>query len=288
MKLLQRRTKREPFFFTGNNQQKLFGIAHLPENREVLSSAVLFCSPFAEEKLNSHRVFYNFANLLASKGILAMRFDYWGTGDSGGDFEQTTLSSRTQNIVSACSECRKRYNVESIALIGLRLGGNLALKALQTAGANCSIAWAPFPDVYKYLYDLLRANLSTQVARYKKVIKNREQLIADLKAGQFVNTDGYDLSWALFEQAPDYSLAHLLSENQRHPLLLIDIVKSSKRPTLSLKRLINQTKNVPGNVSLNVVQEIPFWNSGIPQYVVNPTGIFDMSMGWLLQQLRGS
>ena len=210
MRPKKKNIKLDPFYFSRENC-KLFGIVHLPLKRKCCTYAV-FCNPFAEEKINSHRLFFNYANELAELGILAMRFDYWGTGDSSGNFEDATFETRTRDILRACEVCREKYNCEEVILLGLRIGANLALKASSLFGYHC-IAWAPVPDLYHYLFDLLRINLTTQTSIYKKIVRNRNELIKDLKDGKLVSVDGYLLTWNLFAEAPDFSISGMITSS---------------------------------------------------------------------------
>ena len=67
--------------FINHNNYNLFGVIHEPEsiNKDVkLSTGIVFCYPFAEEKLISHRVFVNLARRLTKEGYYCFRFDYYG------------------------------------------------------------------------------------------------------------------------------------------------------------------------------------------------------------------
>lgn len=66
----------------------LFGIASVPD--KALARGVLIVVGGPQYRVGSHRQFVQLARALAEQGIAAMRFDYRGMGDSGGemrDFE---------------------------------------------------------------------------------------------------------------------------------------------------------------------------------------------------------
>src|SRR5262245_18163177 len=77
-----------PFYF-GRESSPLFGVFHAPARTTCLP-AFVFCHPFAEEKLWTHRVFVSFARRLAAEGYPVLRFDYMGNGDSAGDFRDSS------------------------------------------------------------------------------------------------------------------------------------------------------------------------------------------------------
>ena len=215
-----------------------------------------------------------------------MRFDYWGTGDSDGDFERATLTSRVQDIVSAYKLFKVRYCLDKIIFVGLRLGANLALKAASLTETSYCIAWAPVIDVYKYFFDLLRINLSTQTLQFKKIVKKREDLIEDLKAGRFVNIGGYNLTWTLFEQAEEYSLTNILNvlnDNKGFNLFLVDIVKNIKRSNRKLNQFAEQWLET---IASEIISLPPFWKGGIPQYISCPESLFEYSFSWMTQKLN--
>jgi len=272
----KRSNKIEPFFFRGNRGD-IFTIVHYPSLS--FGTAVIFCNPFAEEKLNSHRIYYNYANLLADRGILALRFDYWGTGDSDGDFYQASLESRTEDIISMVNMCHEKYSIKEIILLGLRLGGNLAMRAANLTKVEALILWAPILDVYNYFYELLRANLTSQSTVFKRILKDRKQLIEDLKNGGLVNIDGYDITWKLFENSHNYSLEEFNNITGNLKTLILDVMKNTARPNKYLSSFVKSVQNL----SLITVKEMPFWRNGLSKYIVQPINIFNSTDQWIFQ-----
>ena len=121
-----------PFFFDGNGY-RLFGVVHDPEV-EANSRGFVFCHPFAEEKLWTHRVFVNFARSLAQKGYHVLRFDYMGHGDSEGEFSDSSVETRLADIHSAVVWLQANRPVEvGTGLLGLALWGNAGLHGSREA-----------------------------------------------------------------------------------------------------------------------------------------------------------
>jgi uncharacterized OsmC-like protein/pimeloyl-ACP methyl ester carboxylesterase len=65
---------------------------------------------------------------LAERGIAALRFDFTGLGQSGGDFSDSTFSSNIDDLVCAARYLREHYAAPQI-LIGHSLGGAATLAA---------------------------------------------------------------------------------------------------------------------------------------------------------------
>ncbi|MEO0247938.1 MAG: alpha/beta hydrolase [candidate division WOR-3 bacterium] len=212
----------EPFFFDGPNG-KLFALLHRPAwgpegqakqrdwtgaESQSCSIGIVFCSPFAEEKLWAHRVFVNFGRLLAERGIAVLRFDYMGTGDSAGATEEATVETHLADIGAAAEELRKRARVRTVGLLGLRFGATLALLAVRRrlADADFLILWHPILKGEEYLQKCLRSHLATQMAAYKKILKTRAQILAEIAEGKPANIEGYLISSEFYRQAQSIDL----------------------------------------------------------------------------------
>ena len=129
-----------PFFF-GNSAEPLYGVYHPPTSARK-TEGVLLCPPFGQEYMRSHRAFRQLAYLLNKLGYPVLRFDYKGTGDSFGNPDDTSIENWIDNIVSASEELIASSNVESISLIGLRLGGLLATYACtRLDNAKTLVLW---------------------------------------------------------------------------------------------------------------------------------------------------
>ena len=99
-----------PLYF-GSKQRRLFGI-HEPAYAQVgPPRAVLLCHAWGSEYLNSYRSMRFVADQLVAAGFHVMRFDYYGSGDSGGETTEadlraggTTSSPQRRN----CKRCPTR------------------------------------------------------------------------------------------------------------------------------------------------------------------------------------
>ena len=90
----------------------------------------LICGPLSDEALNSYRPLVFLAEQLAGADIPALRLAYYGTGDSAGEDDESDrfnrwLRSITDGVAWLCAHCR----VESVTLIGYRIGASLAARA---------------------------------------------------------------------------------------------------------------------------------------------------------------
>ena len=174
-------------FFPNRRGKRLFYVADGPTHAAM---AWVFCSPLFEEKVFTQRVYRNFAGTLAGLGHRVLRFDYEGDGDSEGDTAETGTAELIEDIMAACQFVRDAGSIRSVGLFGLRFGGTLALLAATQTGAAQALAWCPITDGKTYFRDLLRFNLTTQLAAFHRIVTSPAQLRADLQAGRTVSILG--------------------------------------------------------------------------------------------------
>ena len=245
-----------PIFF-GDDGDQMFGVLHTPD-RKSPRSGLLLCHAFGEEKLWSHRVFVNLAREAANRGIAVFRFDFRGHGDSAGHSEDYSVDSYLRDIGDAADMFRRKFDdLDDVGLIGLRLGGTLAqLWASQNGLIKQLVLWEPILDGAKYMQELLRINLSTQLAVYGKVKKNREALVADMAKGTPANVDGYLLTSEFFEDCSKINLIDEPYQTTDARSLIVQIapnLKQKDRPDL-LKFCETHT-----GMEFLKVEEPPFW-----------------------------
>lgn len=115
----------EAFFF-GSPSSQLSGVYHAADALCDRYHGVVLCYPFGQEYMRAHCAFRKLAKSLSKKGYHVLRFDYRGTGDSGGDMNKVTAPDWLQDIECAVEELKDMTGVNRVALVGLRLGGLLA------------------------------------------------------------------------------------------------------------------------------------------------------------------
>jgi exosortase A-associated hydrolase 2 len=265
----------KPFYFPNNNYN-LFGVLHLPGTNPVTDGFV-FCHPFAEEKLWTHRVFVSFARELTKLGYAVLRFDYMGHGDSDGEFEESTVDSRLADINCAINQLKSEIpSLQEIGLLGLRFGATLAgLVAGQRDDIGKLILWEPVVDGSRYMIEVLRTNLTTQLAVFGRVTQKREKLIEQMKSGETVNVDGYEISYDLFEQGSKIELLdNALGFNG--DTLIVQLGKEGQMPREELKNLCIAYVNC----DLQLANEEPFWRE-IKRYYGRADDLYQVTNNWL-------
>lgn len=129
---------KESFYFDSNGNS-LLGVYHAPAFSNDRQHGVVLCYPFGQEYIRTHRLFKQMAARLSQKGYHVLRFDYFGTGDSAGELADATINIWQDNARNAIEELHDCGDVQSVSLIGLRLGGAIAALAGAAAGDLHSI-----------------------------------------------------------------------------------------------------------------------------------------------------
>ncbi len=168
----------EDYQFLDLEGERVFAALHRPT--QPPSRAIVMCHPLGEEKLWSHRVFVSFARELAAAGFAVLRFDFRGEGDSDRSFEQTDFESRIGDCNLAVDAVRRMNpSVAEVTLLGLRAGAAVAAAvAARRSDISRLVLWDPVIDGAAYMQTVLRLNLMYQMALHRKVVENREALVA--------------------------------------------------------------------------------------------------------------
>jgi len=113
-----------PFYF-GRSDHRLFGTYDAPAEHSS-PRGVLICNAAGSEYYNAHRACRTLARKLAGSGVHAMRFDYFGTGDSAGEEGDVRPDDWLGDVGTAVAELLDLAGLRKIDLVGLRVGAALA------------------------------------------------------------------------------------------------------------------------------------------------------------------
>jgi alpha/beta superfamily hydrolase len=259
-----------PIFFK-NKDYRLFGVLHEPVGVDSTigcsTSAharlgFVFCHPFAEEKLASHRIMVNLARSLAKKNISCLRFDYMGHGESEGKFEDSTVKSRISDIGCAAEYLRGISNVGRVGLVGVRFGATLAAIACKSSPAvELLVLISPVIDGKAYAEEMLRSNLAAQVSIHRRIMKDRKTLIKELREGEKVNVDGYLLTGKLYDEMSSLNALQEIARGKY--VLIIELLEGGRQKIREeTKNLEEGYRSADGKVKLIGIPGFQFWKDG--------------------------
>ncbi|MEM2913117.1 MAG: alpha/beta fold hydrolase [Candidatus Bathyarchaeia archaeon] len=113
-----------------NQGQQLIGILHIPDELKsgMKAPGILMLHGFTGNRTEAHRLFVHVARSLCDSGYVVLRFDFRGSGDSDGEFEDMTLPGEVSDAERALAFLMRQRCVdrERVGVIGLSMGGRVA------------------------------------------------------------------------------------------------------------------------------------------------------------------
>jgi alpha/beta superfamily hydrolase len=129
-------------FFIRTPHAHLSAVLH----RAPGKSLVILCHGFTGHKGESGRLFVHTARALRKAGINALRFDFMGSGDSSGNFNDMSPNSQIRDALDVLKWGRRRY--KKVAFLGLSFGGGTTICASQQAKPrpDALLTWSSVPS----------------------------------------------------------------------------------------------------------------------------------------------
>lgn len=195
-----------PIVIANRNNKKLVGILHIPDSHSE-GPMVVFAHGFLGTKSAPHRLFIKMARKLANHGIASLRFDYFGSGDSEGEFADATISSEVADLADALNFVTKlnHYTVTEVGIIGYSLGGCIASLVLSNSPISISstVMWAPVSNPFWNIVHII----------------GEERVISGLN-GQPIEFDGEQIGSQFIKELPNTDPI-LSIKHYENPVLII-------------------------------------------------------------------
>lgn len=260
----------------------IFAVVHQPRQQPGLPGWIM-CSPFGSERTNSQRLYVAWARFLAAAGHWVMRFDYRGTGDSTGRFEDHTIDDYLDDISSVTTELERISGMPCRGVFGLRLGADLA--ARFTAGFERPlnlVMWEPLIDGKKYRNSLLRTAVANELVNSNGPPRTRADFRRELAAGNNVSVDGFPLTPETYDAIAEISLPPLGRPTTR-PIFIAQISTRRNQPLKPAIASLVDTYSEGGSVRLESVSEPPVWMK-TKFYRWHLDELFEKTHSWMSEQ----
>ncbi len=264
-------------FFESSDHKMIYGVEYLTSSISM-KRGIILCQPIAEEKIRIKRILVNFARFLADRQYNVFLFDYFGEGESEGNFEEATLESRVEDTVRATHFFRKKNSLDSLGILGFRLGANVAQLAMERIDhLNHLILVNPVVNGYEYLQEWFKSNLASQLAMYKQVKFNRKQLEEQILRGEILEVEGYPITKKLFEELKSLDL---LGKGCPKSLqeLIIEIASPDKKTIY--ESYLNFRKTDKRSIQYARIGKAFDWNN-MKFYEPKPQELFNIILSWL-------
>ncbi len=244
--------------FVGGLKGNLFQLIYAPNMDRSCTRAVLFLPAFAEEMNKSRRMYALLAEALSAQGVLCLIPDYYGTGDSKGDFSDADLATWQHDLTQSLLWL-KGQGIQKITLLAHRSGALLVPALVESDGpVHQIIFWHPVISGNQFLNQFLRLRLATNL--YGSGNKETTgELRQQLESGTSIEVAGYEISPSLARQLDENSLNNWLPPAHLK-LYWFEMAGEAGRPLLPISRkLLDAWSDKGVNVDAQVIQGSAFW-----------------------------
>ena len=201
----------------------LAGVLHSPD--EKTRACVITCHGLISGKDSEKYV--GIARRFCGEDLAVLRFDFRGCGESGGLFEDTSLSGRMEDLESALDFVEEQ-GCESVGVMGSSLGGTVAvLTAAKDKRVKALVTWA----TPCYLDELFREEVTRGFEKLRRDVGKYDVV----KAVRGMRCPILIVHGSLDEQVP-LSHCKVLYENANEPKDLQIIEGADHRLTNPIHR----------------------------------------------------
>lgn len=134
----------------GPDDRPLFGWVHVPDDGRARAGVVL-CPPLGTEGVCARWTLRMLAEQLAARGMMALRFDYDGTGDSAGAGEDPDRVPAWLASVSSAVAAVRGAGAARVVVVGMRVGATLAALGAGSDKPDALVLWDPCTSGRSYL-----------------------------------------------------------------------------------------------------------------------------------------
>ncbi len=211
-----------------------------------MTARFIYCHPLFDERKCGHRFSYQLSQAFAAKGLELERFDYGGTGEADGEFEEVTLETLRRDLAEFAGQ-------DDVNLIGVRLGASLAFEYAAKCGGHVEklVLIEPVIDGAGYVDYLSRKQ------RIKDVMTGR----SDVEGADngFVNIEGFKTCRELLEQIRSFALASVPVGNSSKPDVLVAQVSRGSDIRGDVSEFVSTLNGFGGRIAVESFSLPDFW-----------------------------
>lgn len=245
----------EPFFAPADPGQRFY-LFHAPDPRVPPRGAVLYLHPLADEMHKSRRMAFLQSRALAAYGFGVLQFDFFGCGDSCGEFSAARWPIWKSDIQFARVLLQERVP-GPLYFWGLRFGALLALESSCSTSCEGVILWQPFLSGRTCVNQFLRLKLSGRLTEGTQ-LASTAMLRAQMFSHGGMEVCGFHLS-ADLAHSLDACDAHHMDPRTRHVHWFATGGIAAAATASSAERLARSWSEA--EVHFHHVPGPPFWSS---------------------------
>jgi hypothetical protein len=112
------------------------------------SKLIIMCHGFTGNKIENRRLFVQAARAFSAEGYNVLRFDFFGSGDSPGEFEDSLISIYIENLKDVI-QWGVDNGYQDIGVLGLSMGAGTAILTVSGQPVKILVTWSAVPDIKK-------------------------------------------------------------------------------------------------------------------------------------------
>lgn len=145
----------ENFCIKSSKNINIRGVLNIPETKRKKPPCIIYCHGFMGNRIEHNFMFVRIEKAVSGLGIASVRFDFSGSGESGGNFEDTTISSEIDDLQCVFKFIRSKniIDVSNISVLGYSMGGavSIAFSSKARKVIKSTILISPAVNIYNVL-----------------------------------------------------------------------------------------------------------------------------------------
>ena len=163
--------------------KKLSALFHKPADQA--KKIIIFTHSFKGDK-DYQPIIREFSEHIYNEGYAVIRFDCWGSGESDGKFEDSSITTQIEDLEDIIKYVKSQgYN--EICLIGLSLGTTDSIMAYDDS-IKCMVLWSPI-----FQHEQLYESYKDEILQKGFIIRKRNLTGEEVKCGKAMWQDFKDI-----------------------------------------------------------------------------------------------
>ena len=212
----------------------LRGCLHLPEGAKGRVPGVVLCHGLTGQRMESSFLFVGMSRRLESAGIASLRFDFYGSGESDGEFHQMTVTGERADAEAALDwfKARRQIDASRVGLLGLSMGGYVAACLLGVrSDVKAAVLWSAAGNTRE-----------RWIARFSEAQRLR------LERQGWLDLSGLRLSRAFFDDLENNRPYELIAR-YGGPVLVVHGTKDETVPLQEAQEYVRALKSRPSGAT---------------------------------------
>jgi len=216
---------------------------------------VVIAPPLFEERKSAYSALRRVAQRLAAAGHAVMRFDYRGSGESGGTAALRRWEHLSQDVATVRKTLARLSGKRDSALLGLRAGATVALLETIRVGGEAVIALAPIVSGATQvrlwrMRSKIKAELTVDAESQKSDVKSQRSTNSDV-----FDFDGFPVHPGFFEDVAKIDLVKDLGRLSC-PGLIAQVSHREDAAPESVRLM----ETLGSRATLRCIRMEPFWD----------------------------